>query len=357
MKINLILVSLLLLLSTACSQANPPINDSTMDEIPPTNSDSPEKMLLVLSAPSIHDDYYAPAFDKIVAFQIAYAREIIGRDNVVVIVDQDTYPSYQGKLPSDVLLVADVYDIWMRDFTTVNPDTPVQFTYTWASMTKRESEQVQRSFTALADEFGITREKTNLLLDGGNMVDNYNGNFVTTTRFMEDNGLDFEEAKETLRDLLHAKNVAILEPDEEVLAHSDGMVSWIDTDVLAVNDYSFDPEFRALVLDELNATFPNTKIVEVPVEYKTNAPGEWEGFESACGVNLNAVLTFKYLYVPTFNMTHDQQALETIRQNTTKNVIPIDAQGVCGMGGSVRCLTWQVTGENAQKLILAARQR
>jgi hypothetical protein len=37
-------------------------------------------------------------------------------------------------------------------------------------------------------------------------------------------------------------------------------------------------------------------------------------------------------------------------------VITINAEGVCSMGGSVRCLTWQLTGENAEKLILAAKE-
>ena len=56
-------------------------------------------------------------------------------------------------------------------------------------------------------------------------------------------------------------------------------------------------------------------------------------------------------------MPHDQKALRMIKQNTTKKVIPINAESVCPMGGSVRCLTWQVTGENAVKLIQAARER
>ena len=55
-------------------------------------------------------------------------------------------------------------------------------------------------------------------------------------------------------------------------------------------------------------------------------------------------------------MPHDNAALSIIRQNTAKNVFPINAEDVCPMGGGVRCLTWQLTGENAEKLILAARK-
>jgi agmatine/peptidylarginine deiminase len=56
-------------------------------------------------------------------------------------------------------------------------------------------------------------------------------------------------------------------------------------------------------------------------------------------------------------MTNDQYVVNLIKQNTTKNVITINAKGVCPMGGSIRCLTWQLTGENAKRLILAAREQ
>ena len=321
------------------------------------NEISAQRMLLVLSAPSVHDPYYKAAFQQIVDFQIDYARSILGHDNVVIIADEDTKPFFTGKVPEDILLVDDVRDIWMRDFTTVNPKQPVQFSYTWASMTEKQSRQVQKSFSRFADRYKIQRAKTDLMIDGGNIVDDYAGRVITTTRFMEDNELSYDDAKQELKQVLGASQVAILEPDEEVLAHSDGMVSWVDENTLLVNDYSKTPSFRTAVMDELRSSFPSAKIVEVPVEYKTNPKGQWEGFESACGVNLNAAVTYSNIYVPTFNMPHDQAALNIIRKNTSKKVIPVNAEGVCPMGGSVRCLTWQVTGENAVKLIQAARER
>ncbi|NNP67741.1 agmatine deiminase family protein [Acinetobacter sp. Ac_5812] len=322
-----------------------------------SNQVADDKMLLVLSAPSVHDPYYKSAFQRIVDFQIDYAKSILGNDNVVIVVDKDTKPYFTGKVPEDILLVDDVRDIWMRDFTTVNPMQPVQFTYTWASMTQKQSKDVQKSFSQFADRYQIQRAKTDLMLDGGNLVDDYAGRVITTTRFMEDNELSYNEAKQELKATLGAIEVAILEPDEEVLAHSDGMVSWVDKNTLLVNDYSKTPAFRTTVMKELKASFPTAKIVEVPVEYKTNPKGQWEGFESACGVNLNATVTHHNIYVPTFNMPHDQKALTIIKQNTSKKVIPVNAESVCPMGGSVRCLTWQVTGDNAAKLIQAARDK
>ncbi len=317
------------------------------------------RMLLVLSAPSIHDTYYEPAFQRIVDFHINYANAVLehGADDVVILVDADTFNSYWGLVPDEVLLTTDVEDIWMRDFTTVNPYAPTQFTYTWASMSHEDSKVVQGSFDVFADGLGIERSKTKYLIDGGNVVDNYAGDIIVTTRFMEDNNLTYTEAKEALKAEYGAERVAIIEPDEDALAHSDGMVMWLDEQTLLVNDYSsFGREFQDAILGELEESFPDVNIIEVPVEYGENAPGEWEGFSSACGVNLNAVLTETTVYVPTFGMAHDARALEIIRANTDKHVIEIEANGVCPMGGSVRCLTWQIANDNAKKIINAAQE-
>jgi agmatine/peptidylarginine deiminase len=322
-----------------------------------TNEIRSDKMLLVLSAPSVYDTYYKPAFLDIVHFQIEYAKAIIGNDNVVVLVDENTKKYYEDKLPKDVLLIADVRDIWLRDFSTINPIKPVQFKYSWASMPKKQSEEVQASFNAFANTYTIQREKSNLIIDGGNIVDNYAGKIITTTRFMQDNHLTYTDAKAKLKQLFNATEVAILEPDEPVLAHSDGMVSWVDEKILLVNNYSDKPDFRQKVINELKLSFPSTSILEVPVGYKQNKPDEWKGFESACGVNVNATVTFKNIYLPIFNMKHENDFYKILQANTQKKIIKVNAEAVCGMGGSVRCLTWQLAGSNAQKLIMAARNK
>lgn len=314
-----------------------------------------DRMLLVLFAPSIHTDHYSDSFEDIVEFQINYAKGILGHDNVIIFVDADTRPYYENKIPEDILLTEEIYDIWARDFTTVDPESPVQFVYTWASMSKRESQNVQNSFDIVANKYEIQRTHTTLLIDGGNLVDNYAGKVITTTRFLEDNELTYDEGKQSLKDILGATEVAIIEPDEDLLAHSDGMVMWIDEETLLINDYSsFEKEYREAVHNELELSFPTVTIIEVPVEYDENMPDAGE-ISSACGINVNSVMTYDNIYVPIFDMPHEQDVLDTIRSNTNKNVIPINAEGVCALGGSVRCLTWQLTGTNADKLINAAR--
>ncbi|MBL6983077.1 MAG: hypothetical protein ISR58_18030 [Anaerolineales bacterium] len=120
MKPESIIISLVGLITvlTACSsrsiskrETNPSFSNH-IDE---------DRMLLVLSAPSINEPYYAEVFDQIIEFDIAYANAVLGHDNIIILADEDTMPSLEDALPGDFLLHAGAADIWMRDFTTVIP--------------------------------------------------------------------------------------------------------------------------------------------------------------------------------------------------------------------------------------------
>ncbi|MGD1838366.1 MAG: agmatine deiminase family protein [Nitrososphaeraceae archaeon] len=272
-------------------------------------------------------------------------------DNICILVDSDTKNYYEKRLPSETLITEEMYDIWIRDFATINPENPVQFIYTNASMSKIDSIKTQEKFLNFAKKYSIKMEKISYIIDGGNIVDNYDGKIITTTRFLEDNSLQYNEGKKILKELLKANEVAIIEPDDDILAHADGMVAWIDKNVLAVNDYSkLDSEFHSIVINELQNSFPNKKIVTVPVSFdKKDGIDKTKGIGSACGINLNLVSTYTTLYVPVFGNDYENQALEIIKNNTSKEIIKIDAKNICIFGGSVRCTTWQISEINAEE--------
>ncbi len=301
-------------------------------------------MTLTLAAPRADDTYYADSYSDIVEFQIGYAQKIIeaGNDSVQILADRETIDMYGDRLPNGVFVENPMLDIWMRDFTLINPSSPVQFRYTDASMSAAEAAATQAEFNSYLSQTNISYQSTDLLIDGGNIVDDYSGRAITTTRFLEDNNLSMELGKSELRELLGVDEVAILEPDDEALAHSDGMVAWIDNGVLAVNDYSTtDPEFHEVVMNELRAAFSDVRFVMIPVEFDDEGSGADPAIGSACGININLVYTPTTLYVPTFGRSHEAEALQQIRENTSKQVVEIPANGVCRYGGSARCTVWQ----------------
>ena len=85
------------------------------------------------------------------------------------------------------------------------------------------------------------------------------------------------------------------------------------------------------------------------LDYYTDA--DWGGFSTACNIFVNSLTTDQYIYMPTFNSPHDAEMLAFIQSHTDKEVVPVPAQDVCFMGGSVRCLSWQLKGANAATLL------
>ena len=61
------------------------------------------------------------------------------------------------------------------------------------------------------------------------------------------------------------------------------------------------------------------------------------------GSYVNMLVTNNAVYVPQFNQSnYDSQAIEVIKSHTSKNVLPVDMSKLSHMGGSVRCMSWQI---------------
>ncbi|WP_108650632.1 agmatine deiminase family protein [Dongshaea marina] len=314
-----------------------------------TNQITPQRMLIVLSAPSVDDPYYKDSFSKIIDFDVRFARAIMGHDNVVVLADKKTLPYLEGKLPDDILLEANIDDIWIRDFGTVLPNKMVAFVYD-----RPKEKSIQQSFARFARELGLKFSHSKLKVDGGNVVDSSDGTVILTDKVFERNpGLTEKELTRKLKGALGAKQIAYIPMDEEFLGHADGMVMFSNPHQLLVNNYPDDPEFKQEVLSALKHYLPGIKITEI----EGAGYGEQYGdYASACGIYVNSVVTHNYIYAPRFGNSKDHQALQTIQDSSDKKLISVDAQNVCYLGGNLRCLSWQLTGENANKLIQAARE-
>ncbi len=338
-----ILIGLLVLVSLfyssgAAMAANKPFINIAQDD----------RMLIVIAAPSVEDPYYKDAFQGIIDFDIRYAKAVMGHDNIVVLADKKTMPYLHDHLPPDVLLEAEVLDIWMRDFATVHPEKMVQFVY------DRPAERdIQESFTAFAQENALTFLQSTLKVDGGNVVDNGSGKVILTDKvFARNPHLTEDEVLMELEEVLGATEIAIIPMDDEYLGHADGMVMFVGPNTVLVSDYPDEPAFKHEILAGLTAELSKIDIVTI----EGNGYGAQYGkYASACGIYVNAVVTKNYIYAPVFGTSQDEDAIETVRKNTRKTVITVNAESVCYLGGNVRCLSWQLTGENAKKLIESAR--
>ncbi|MCP4178168.1 MAG: agmatine deiminase family protein [bacterium] len=325
-------------------------SDKNMNLFNYTNKISGDRMLIVISAPSVNDKYYRNSFKDIISFDIRFAKSIMGRDNVVVIADKDTIKFLKEKLPDDILLEADISDIWIRDFSTAVPSKMIQFVYD-----RPKEKYIQSSFKNFSSKYKLVFEKSDLKVDGGNIVDNNKDSIIITEKILKRNpGYTKERIIKKLKEVLGVSKVAIIPMDEEYLGHADGMVMFLNDNTVVINDYAEDENLKLKLIKSLNEGLKGINIFEVSGDgYEDDSYGP---YASAYGIYVNSVVTNNFIYAPVFNNSIDSSAIRTIQSESNKKVIPVDAENVSKLGGSVRCLSWQLTGNNAEKIIKAARK-
>uniref|UniRef100_A0A914XFY3 Agmatine deiminase n=1 Tax=Plectus sambesii TaxID=2011161 RepID=A0A914XFY3_9BILA len=330
------------------------------------------RVTVVLAPPSSSNAYYASSRNAIVDFMVVYAKKIIeaGRDNVIVLVDKETKKTIGERLPRDVLLEAHVEDIWMRDFSPAGLNSQALFTYRPNYLSANDARLIQRSLTDTVAACGDTNFRgSNLILDGGNVVDNFIDSAIVTDRVLKDNPtMSRASIEQELRLKLNYSRIVIIpsEPDDRT-GHSDGMVAFLDKKILAVSPPT--TAIEAKLWDSLRQSFGNdTTFISLNSEYKDEV---WRGYGSACGLHVNMLATDSALYVPTFgadaenqqrgqSMAKDAEVLGQIRAAiggiNAKKVVEVPVPfAVCRMGGSVRCLSWAAKGPFADRLVESAQ--
>lgn len=318
--------------------------------------------LIVLIAPNSDDEYYAPMRDSIMKFQVDFAKTIAQHDDVIILTDASQFAEYSQAIDVKHVALETMADIWARDFGTANPQAPFIFRYSAAGQGggingQAEAYAVQEYLTKLTQSARLKYDNVDLINDGGNWVEDYSGNVVLSRKFLADNRLPESEAKTILRAQTDAVNIAFIDADEQGgLEHADGVVSFVDENSLIINTYDEDPEYAAKLKSDLRSGLPNVKITEIATPYDGTQIYD-DRFGSACGLYTNALVTPHRIYFPQFGIPQDAIALAQVRAATTREVIPVNSAKVCEMGGGVRCMSWQLRGENAAKLAAYLRQR
>ena len=295
------------------------------------------KELIVLAAPPDGDTYYAGVENDIFKFHIAYAKQILERDDVLVFTGKKTYAKYVAALGKDHVALIEMQDIWMRDFSLSNPTAPVMFSYTSEGQGggrkgQREADFVQDVLAKQMKKAGLLFTQTHLLNDGGNFVDDGAGNVVVSRKFLRDNDLSEAKARAALKEITGAKHIAFIESDEQGgLEHADGVAAFIDENTLVTNSYPSDPKYADELRKDLKRSLPNVTIHEIITPYDSSKIYD-KKFGSACGLYTNMLVTPHRIYFPQFGIPQDTQALAQINRWTTKTIIPVMSNQVCHMG-------------------------
>ena len=207
--------------------------------------------LIVLTAPKSGDKYYKAVASDIFDFHIAYAKQVMVKDDVLILTDASSYSAYASALGKEHVVKAPQDDIWARDFSLSNAAVPIMFRYTAAGQEgegrgQDDADFVQDRLAKLMEKAKLSFGESDLLNDGGNFVDDYHGRAVISRKFLIDNELTEDQARAAIMRETDIQHIAFIDADEQGgLEHADGVVAFIKPNVLVINSYEEDPEYAA----------------------------------------------------------------------------------------------------------------
>ena len=306
--------------------------------------------MIVVSLPGESDVQYLDYLEKIADFLIEMDVKTKGRDHLFIVHDKSgwEYLKHHTFVNAHLIEVGQSLDLWMRDFPPCMPKQQIKFKYRPQYLNVSQAKFDEGNFEKFARMVKLPQlQHSNLVLEGGNIVDNGVDAAITTERPLQDNpSLTKAEFVKSLEGTIKRK-VAVIPDPEDTTGHVDGVVAFVEKDVLLISlfDDADGPDFYDAMEAAVLNVFPNLKIVPLPCYAKK---GKSHGFVSAEGSYANSLVTNNAVYLPYFaNQTANENAFATFKNSTKKEIIPVyNAGKVPVLGGSLRCMTWQISQEH-----------
>lgn len=314
----------------------------------PTLPGSANTTLIFSAAPPVADPYFNALRSDLLALYQRLQSAAHPQDRFYVLADEGSVQAYGAQLPAGRVAIAGVRDVRVRDCAPVAfNDGWIGFNYDPTYMTLRNALAIQSSFDRWFNSVGVPVTRVPLVVDGGNVA-LYGARVVLSARLYADNARrSADEIDALLRDYLQTDAIAIIPADPaDPSGQVSRLVTWLAPGVLGVAAVG-DP-LAGEIRRALAAALPDVALVTLP-HAADNAV--WNEFAGAGGVYVNTLRTPNALYVPTFDLPEDGDAVTTFEAHADLPVIPVRIGPEAQIGSGLHTLTWSAGGDFAARFL------
>ena len=239
-------------------------------------------------------------------------------------------------------LIDGTRDVWARDYCPIQvaPRQFVKFRYC--------PDYLKDGFKRLVTPGTVCRQfqdlgpcrRSTVILDGGNVVAAKNRIILTEKIYRENPRQERSRLRSKLGELFQIDR-CILIPKEsgDAIGHSDGVVRFLEEDLVVVNDYSrVDPAYGKRLCGILAKE--GLRIEKIP-----HFREDWEedGIPSAVGNYVNYLRVGKLIVVPAYKARQDDRACKTLEALCPgETVVPLLCKDLARAGGILNCVTFTV---------------
>ena len=239
--------------------------------------------------------------------------------------------THLNKYGYEVKTLKKTKDIWIRDFMPIVFDGKcIQYRYYPDYLMKPSLAPYRTDPNHPIEEIGLKTEKTELILDGGNIV-KCNGTVIMTDKaFQENIHISPNEFQEKFPSLIRASRVVPTSHYQAVYGHSDGMVRFISENHLLVNS-QYPESFKK----KLHLILRETGLKITEFKMKENTKYAW-GY-------INFLHLDNLIIQPSIDKINDdyvKSQLEELYSNVTVELC--DAKRLVKEGGVFNCVSWEL---------------
>jgi agmatine deiminase len=230
-------------------------------------------------------------------------------------------------------------DIWLRDFlpVQVREDHFVKFRYDPDYLKRFDHLRTGDEVCELLSCKPFTH-RSDLCIDGGNVVAASGRVILTDKVYRENAGLSRERLRQCLQRTLETEALIIVPKEPgDIFGHSDGMVRFLDEDLVVMSDYAgVDPGFGRRLRRILERHHLRVEFLPYRIDPKVS-----DGVASAVGNYVNFLALRGLVLVPAYGLPEDEEARTILRRLLPGHqVVSLDCTELAERGGVLHCCSW-----------------
>jgi len=231
-------------------------------------------------------------------------------------------------------------DIWAVDYMPVQlqKDKFFQFKYDPDYLKYKKYENTKSDGNTISESIDIKSSKSDIVLDGGNVVRSTNKVIMTDKVFTENPNILEKQLILDLKNLFEVDKIVFIPVEKsDFIGHADGMVRFINEDKVFINRYSVkDRKFDRALKDCLcNAELDWVEIPYNPCKNETDL--------SAKGIYINYLQMKDLIIMPIFGLIEDDEAFAIVKENFKDHtIISVNCNEIAEEGGVLNCISWNI---------------
>ena len=238
-------------------------------------------------------------------------------------------------------LIPHTKDVWAVDYMPIQTagNKFVQFTYNPSYLQFKKWLPTISDVDKICETMGLAPLKTDIVLDGGNVVRSAHKAIMTDRIFKENPHYERKQLIKKLQELLQIDKLYFVpEQPGDFTGHSDGMVRFINEDTVVINDYNKEKDWFKRAFE---IAIHNTALdyITLPYSLEGNTTNT-----QANGDYINYLQMQNCIIVPTFNKNADEPAVSKLEEIFPEQTIKtIDCSEIANDGGVLNCISWNIT--------------